>query len=339
MLIFAIPKFTKSQYAAGNWKDVKAIEIVLSELSLPFKIVEFDDVNYESLLDSCTKEVTHLIMHYSWWPELLRTIKRKAPWIKLLVRTVNAEALQHFTRSEITLRPTYGNLRSIYGTLRLLWRDIKCRNVAHSLMGISDWDDKHYWKWLPGSATIDYMPYFSPWPYLRANVKPLPWHERAKSILAMPGGCDPIGRSIVAGFIALAQHFSGEDRNRDWKFLLSPGVIKGKIEHRLPAEVSSIERMDEPWDALCSVRAVAVLTPLGFGMKTSIVDGLAAGCHVLVHPALAKRLPEEIVQHCILCDPDQRNKITDIIKRLSEPPEDCRINERLKRQTRDVLLR
>src|SRR5207302_11091767 len=94
----------------------------------------------------------------------------------------------------------------------------------------------------------------------------------------------------VANFQALADHLPVTSGTK-WSFLLT---WWSQWHDRVPdvnAPVEILREVAEPWDLLCQVRALAVLTPIGFGLKTTVVDGLAAGCHVIVHERLAGRLP------------------------------------------------
>lgn len=93
----------------------------------------------------------------------------------------------------------------------------------------------------------------------------------------------------------------------------------------------------EPWDLLCRVRAVAVITPFGYGFKTTILDGLAAGCHVIVHPKLAKRLPLQVRQLCLICDPSRDEDILKLTDSLSTPPGNHNINQQLSEMAIDIL--
>jgi hypothetical protein len=42
---------------------------------------------------------------------------------------------------------------------------------------------------------------------------------------------------------------------------------------------------------LGACKAVALLSPLGYGVKTTIIDALASGAQVLAHPSLVRRSP------------------------------------------------
>jgi hypothetical protein len=140
---------------------------------------------------------------------------------------------------------------------------------------------------------------------------------------------------MVEGFSLLADALSDFDGLRGWRFRVSPGVIPSRDETRFSSAVERMSFLDEPWDLLCEVKALAVLTPLGFGFKTTILDALAAGCHVLVHPALIKRLPDLVRKHCIEFDPDAMKCTDEIGARLLAAPKRHDVN----REMREHALR
>jgi len=339
MIIFAVPRYIKKRYGAGNWKDYQSCALLLSDLGKPFKILEFEDNDYQLLLDQCTSHVRHLIMYYSWYPEVLSAIRTKAPWIKLHVRTINAEALQHFHREELSIIPNYRKIRSIYGAVRLAWRDGKCKRIADTLLGISEWDDKHYWKFLPGRVKIKSLPHFSPWQYIESDISPLPWQKREKTIVCMPGARDPISTTMIQGFNILSQRISNETSNPKWRFILTRGIMHLNKEVPLYENIELIENVKKPFELLCKSRAVAVLTPLGFGMKTTIVDALSAGCHVLVHPKLANRLSIKLREKCIVFNPDKHIDLEDLTHKLNSPPPSSftDYNEHLRKAALNIL--
>jgi hypothetical protein len=288
-------------------------------------------------LDRLTKDVTDLIVHYSRWPSLLRAVRREAPWVRLHVRAHNAEAFQFWQRCDLRLRPTYRNLRNAYGAWRILRNDVRCRLRADKILGISEWDNRHYWAWLPGRSTISWLPYTSPWPVLRPQVKPLLWSERELAIACMPGAQDRIGNSVLAGFRQLAEVLNGDHATAPWRFLVTAGSLGKRDSQGQERLLTFLDTPCEPWDVLCSCRAVAVLSPLGFGMKTTIIDGLTAGCHAVVHPVVAQRLPEDVRNECIIWDPRDTGSVRLLCSRLCEPPRSRSVNERLRMQAITTL--
>jgi hypothetical protein len=51
-----------------------------------------------------------------------------------------------------------------------------------------------------------------------------------------------------------------------------------------------------------NVDAVAVLSPIGYGFKTTIADAVFNGAKVLVHPSIGSVLPDELKPYCAMVD-------------------------------------
>jgi hypothetical protein len=212
-------------------------------------------------------------------------------------------------------RKLRGLPRDIYGFLRLLSRDRRCCRAADALAGISPWDDAQYWSWLAGRCKMHVVPYVCPWPALLPGVHPRPWAERENAIACLAGTRDPIGRGHVSGFAELARRpeLSG------WRFLSSEGLM-GAAADDMPDQVARLGRIEEPWTLLCGIKAVAVLSPLGYGCKTTVSDALAAGCHVLVHPRQHARLSPEEQALAVAADPGSDSDVRALAERLRLPP-------------------
>ena len=338
VIVHCVEQRQRGRYCAGQWKDIEALNQVLAQLPAEFEFLEFDGADIESLVQSCASMgATDIILYYSFMPEVLSRLGAEIPNARLYVRTVNAEAFQHWQRAEVGWWPSYENLRSIYGCLRLARRDIRCKKTAHALLGISDWDNRNYWQRLPGRATVHDVPYSCPWPRVRPKVEPMPWNHRDRKMVCLAGGRDAIGRTMLEGFNRLADATASSDAFDDWAFEVSPGVLKSEQPDTLSKHVSRMEYLEEPWDLLCSVRALAVLTPLGFGFKTTIVDAMAAGCHVLAHPVLVNRLPAEIGSRCIAFDPRKPIVPHTLASMLNAQPDTRGINDALQLHAKNQL--
>jgi len=287
MIHLVVPQRFEGARGAGQWKDLQGIRQVLNRLGAAWREFVFDGNNTAPLIAAIGNGADTIVWYYSFWPEALERIRGACPRARIVLRTVNAEALQHWTRAEKDWGRWRGLPRDVYGFFRLLRRDRRCARAAHVLAGISPWDDAHYWsRW--ALEKVRTAPYVCPWPALLPEVAPRPWPEREEAILCLAGGRDAIGRGHIEGIAALARRpeFSS------WRFLLSAGLTNGAAD-RPPERVESVGRLAEPWELLCRVKAVAVLSELGYGFKTTIADALAAGTHVLVHPRQHARLAEE----------------------------------------------
>jgi len=233
----------------------------------------------------------------------------------MVLRTVNAEAFQHWLRAGKDWTRLRGLPRDVYGFVRLLWRDRRCAHLADALAGISPWDDARYWRCLAGRDKVFSAPYLCPWPVLLPTVLPRPWVEREDRIVCLAGARDVIGRAHLEGFAALARRpeWTG------WQFSASQGLI-GDGHDDLPENVERLGCLDEPWSLLCRAKAVAVLSPVGYGFKTTIADALAAGCHVLVHPRQHARLALEDRCRTLACEPNSAD-LPALAATLAAPPE------------------
>jgi len=315
MIHLLIPKRFEGKPGAGQWKDLQGIRLVLDRLEIEWNEFRFDGENIDALADQISTSSDTVIWYYTFWPEAMQVLKTRCPQVRLVLRTVNAEALQHWTRAKKDWRRLRGLPRDVYGFLRLLRRDRCCAHLSDALAGISAWDDAHYWRKLGAGDKIHPAPYLCPWPLLKPEVKVLPWAARENTIVCLAGSRDAIGRGHVDGFAALA----GRPEFTQWHFAASAGLLDA-AEDPWPDDVERLGRLADPWELLCKVKVVAVLSPFGTGCKTTVTDALAAGCHVLVHPRQHVRLSSEEQALAIPLDPESPPDLQELSEFLSRPP-------------------
>lgn len=320
MILHAVPGFiNQKEYGAGNWKAVESSRIALRRAGMLVHEIIIDPKDPLSSLGHALPSASHILVEYSSWPDLLLRLRKDQPGIKVHVRTHNAEAFQHYHRAREGRKRDYMNISLWRKFLQIMWRDTRCRRAADTLLGISEWDDAHYWKFLPGKGRIQYLPYYSPWPYLRPQVDVLPWNSRNQVMVSMGGNFDPSGMANVRCYDGLAKALASFSPDK-WNCQLTWWSQWNQKVPKVSRHVEIVRECQEPWDLLCQSRVLAVLTPLGFGFKTTIIDGLAAGCHVIVHPAIAERLPREVRDLCILFNPEEDTDVSHLDQKLSKPP-------------------
>lgn len=315
MIRLLIPDGYEGRPGAGQWKDLQGIRIVLDQLGGEWREFRFDGGNVGELAAQIGEAAEVVIWYYSFWPEAMEELKRRCPRARVVLRAVNAEALQHWIRAPKNWRRPRGLTRDVYGVARLMWRDRRCARAADLLAGISAWDNAHYWQRLAGRDKVCFVPYFCPWPDLLPAVRPLPWEQRETDLLCLAGTRDPIGRGHVAGFSALARRPEWSGR----RFAASAGLLEAPPDD-WPQHVERLGRMDEPWTRLCGARAAAVLSPLGCGAKTTVTDALAAGGHVLIHPHQHKRLSPVEQSLAVPVDPGSAQDMRRAAASLARPP-------------------
>lgn len=320
MILHLTPRAVETLYGAGNWKAAQALRLLLRESGVDYEVRVFDGDRPDAA-GMVGPEVTDVIMEYTRWPQLLRGLRSSVPGVRIHARAVNAEALQHAHRTLCPPQWRPSPVRALYGVFRLLRCDVQFRRGCDTILGISAWDNRHYWRHMPGRARILDVPYFCPWPDIRLAVHPMPWHDRTSTVACLAGARDPVGQSAMGGFLALAAVLRREEAFRDWQFVASAGVYPGKAAEVLPDYVQREANLVEPWDLLCRCKVIAMLTPLGFGFKTTVADGLAAGCHVVVHPRQHRRLPAALASHVQVWDPAHGAVPRELMGRwLQEPP-------------------
>jgi hypothetical protein len=81
----------------------------------------------------------------------------------------------------------------------------------------------------------------------------------------------------------------------------------------LPGMVNDIGKF------LRTVKAIAILSPLGYGFKTSIADALANESHVLLHSLHYSRSPEIVKDVCIEVSSISTTAVTQALDQLEKP--------------------
>jgi hypothetical protein len=77
-----------------------------------------------------------------------------------------------------------------------------------------------------------------------------------------------------------------------YQFVMTGDLCSSKLPRS--DAVESIAMIEDLTTFLGEVRAVAVLSPLGYGLKTTAVDAAAAGAYTLAHPTIVRRSPSEL---------------------------------------------
>lgn len=319
------------RYAAGNWKDIKALDELIRESGAELVPIEFDEQRRQETFEQVPAGCSDIILHYSFWPELLPVLRARFPSVRIHTRVHNAEAFQHFHRSAPGWLPTKANARGWYGCFNLWRRDSQCKQGSDSLLCISEWDRRNYFRFMPGPAALVDVPYHCPWPTLRPSVRARAWSDRDDIVICLAGGNDRIGRSQRENFARFVSEIRRRKSQSAWRFQMSSGVFPST---ETPGELDGIESLtdlSEPWDVLCRVKIVALLTPLGFGSKTTIVDALAAGCNVIADTVLMERLPREVRRHCLAVDMNKPQSFPEILLKAREEPPSRSLNENIRK--------
>ena len=297
----------------GTYKDV-----VSRVQWLPKHISEYRQISMQeddpavvdaALVDSGTVDAA--LIEYSHYPRILKRLKQRKPNACVAVRSHNIEPLQHFDNTG--WRCERGALWMLYGIARLFCHDLTSKRHADVILSINSWENRVYWNRLPGLAKIEWLPYRCPDHLL--PVLPLPFADR-RIIACMPTSQkNRKSWDLVTRFMRFSSAMKRQGSTCQF-------VITGNVQDwNLPVcdAVTQAGFIDDLATFAGTCKAVALPSPLGYGFKTTIADALAAGAHVLAHPALARRCPDLVKPHVICVDSDKAD-LRSVIRQLDVVP-------------------
>jgi hypothetical protein len=105
-------------------------------------------------------------------------------------------------------------------------------------------------------------------------------------------------------------------RRPGWRFRATGRSFWMKNHPKLSQRIKHLGIVDDLMGQLCEVKATAVLSELGRGFKTKILEAILCKTWVLVTPLLFKRLPVEVQPYCIVVDPEAPLGMDEAIDRI-----------------------
>lgn len=338
-VVHAVPDWRWRQTIPGHgaWKDVVGRLRFWEELGCEADVVDVDVHRPESLLDRLTGRAQYLVFEYSRWPELLEAARSRVPGLRVLVRAHSAEALQDWHRRRDGRYGVHGLARLVWRALLAVRRDRRILEVADVMLGVSAWDNDHYWRRLRGRAQILDAPYFCPWPGLGEPANRTPWNLRRRAIACMPAGRSPIEKAQIAAFVRFARESRQVEGPGGHELLLTNALWHEDPDVDLGPDVETLGDIGDPWGFMQRIRAVALLSNRGFGARTTVFDAIEAGCHVLVAESLARRLPSEARDRCLVLRLGDRRRTEAVLAALEEAPAPSDLNVRLRERSKSAL--
>jgi hypothetical protein len=330
-IVHIVPSSVFANTRQGSYKDTISRAAFFQEKCNDYRQVLVDDDDPDKLrgdLEGCAD--ARFLIEYTTFPRILKCIRRTFPRSFIAVRSHNLEPLQHLDNNGWW--PRRGPLWTLYGMLRLARADLANKRHADVIYSINDWENRAYWNRLPGRARIEWLPYHCPRhllpeaigaPQLRNRIACLPTSQQNRK-----------SRDLVHRFIRFAEQMQ-QQGGRKYEF-----VVTGDLSHwNIPRSdaVTFTGMIDDLRTFLPTVHGVCLLSPLGYGFKTTIGDALAHGCHVLVHPILAQRCPAVVAAALIALDSDRASDVAQACARLSGTPPDRALDSDLRELNQRML--
>ncbi|MEI9965519.1 MAG: hypothetical protein WDM92_13440 [Caulobacteraceae bacterium] len=260
-------------------------------------------------------DYTHILVDGSFTLKDWKFIKRRWPNAKLILRSHNLE-LPHrkdavralneaaptddMARQEEDKRDTKRNRRTF------LDRDLAGAKYADCILTIERLvPAARYWAWLGFRGEVVEAPYFLTDEYLQEieakggsrNLK----KRRDWVIGVMSSHPGPL---TYHGLLRFHQAVGSlGDRKPDWRFPRHGAAVLGQEPPRLFAAGEAARHRRRPDGPAQRPRAPwAVLSELGRGFKTKILEAILCRTWVLVNPELFKRLPDAVRPYCVVVD-------------------------------------
>jgi len=330
-IIHIVPSSVFANTKQGSYKDTISRATFFQENCGDYRQVLVNDDNpNEVRADLEGRTDARFLVEYTTFPRILKWIRQTYPRSFVAVRSHNIEPLQHLDNNGWW--PRRGPLWMLYGMLRLAVADLAIKRHANVIYSINDWENRAYWNWLPGRARVEWLPYYCPRHLLPDAIGSA---QRRHRIACLPTSQpNRKSRDLVDRFIRFAEQMQ-RCGGGNYEF-----VVTGDLSHwKLPRTdaVAFTGMIDDLRTFLPTVHGVCLLSPLGYGYKTTIGDALAHGCHVLVHPRLASRCPAGLTSALIAVDSDRPADVSQACSRLSGPPPDTRLDFDLREMNHRLL--
>jgi hypothetical protein len=329
VILHVIPEHVFISEFQGSFKDVTGRIELLSSMPHGYRSLRVGADDPQVLQEVRAEgRPTHILIEYSSFPRIARYLRREYPGAFLAVRAINIEPLQNLDNQG--LLPVRAMPRTLYGCLRLAWTDWVVARQADKVYAISPFEARHYWRWLARPGRTVWLP------YLPRMARSLTDGSEEKAIVACMPGAQEHRRTIdvVLSFGEFARTALGLGSNLEY---VVTGDL-GRWRTPIPGQLRQVGHVEDLNGFLRRVAAVAILSPLGRGFKTTIADAVASGAYVLLHPRQYSRCPEILQRYCVAVWPHDARSVAEALARIGEPFPDTRPVDGLSTIARTTLI-
>jgi hypothetical protein len=314
----------------GSYKDTVSRVRFFESHDVDYRQIVLDRDDPEPVLDAVSNVAEpRFLLEYTSFRRTLAGVRRRFPDSFIAVRSHNIEPLQHWDNAEHRFRVHFAK-----ASLNLFRADWVCKRHASAIYSISDWENRVYWDRLPGKAAVEWLPYHCP-EHLRPLIDQQAPHRRR--IVCLPTSQkNRKSWDLVTRFIRLSERLDAQAPGA-FEFLLT-GNLSGWSLPDSPVVVQT-GLVDDLRELMSSSLAVCLLSPLGYGFKTTIGDAIAHGCRVLAHPRLKRRCPDLIQKAVFAVDTNRMGSVHSLQDILQADSNESELDEVLKRRNHQILSR
>ena len=297
--------------------------------------VWFDVFHHRKNVDSLATKLkgddlpqyTHIMVDGSFTLKDWKYLKQRWPQARLIMRSHNLE-LPHrkdtlralnlaaptddMERQAEDKRDTKRNRRTF------LDRDLAAAKYADTILTIETLKPAaRYWAWLGFRGEVIEEPYFLTDAYLKeieVNVETKGRKRRDWVVCVMSSHPGPLTYHGLLCFHKAVKSLG--ERKPDWRFRATGRQFWVKNHEDYTPRVKPLGIVDDLMGLISISKAVAVLSELGRGFKTKILEAIVCRTWVLINPQLFRRLPDAVKPYCVVVDLDSPFGFDEAIDRI-----------------------
>ena len=324
-----IPNNVFANKFQGSYKDTIS-RVSFFRNSSNYHQILLNNDNPVVVLNQIDSDISKLkfFIEYSHYFKTIKTIRLRYPDSFIAVRAHNIEPLQHFSNHGLySKRPFW----MAYGMLRLFISDILNKRYANIIFPISEFETRVYWKKIIGKAQVQWLPYYCPNHLLKNNFSK---NQRRNIIACLPSSQkNRKSLDLVLRFIRFANFL--KNAGTEYHFVVTGNLNTWGLPET--PDVDFVGMVDDLQTFFKKVFAVAVLSPLGYGFKTTICDAIANGCYAIVHPVMKSRCPDILQKNIIPFDTNSPYNIESKLEKIKSTLVDTTLNSALKKINKNLL--
>lgn len=341
----------KAFYFHGSTKDIASRTEYFVENKIEFEELiapDRDDAKLlEKLKNKNLEKYDIALFEFHIFERSFDYLKKTYPHLKLVTRPNNAEFYHQWHHLLSTILNRRGNLvikilkalksfpshlKNVrYGFYRLKLDFLFTKKADH-VLSICPWEKNHYWKYFIPQKRLSYVPYFLPRQYLSSEST---FIKKQKIVCLTATWNSPYAIDAAKRFISFVESIG--DRHEAWEFILAGYFPEGFLP--FPKRLTYLGVIDDPLTLLREAKALASLSPFGFGFKTKLLDAILCQNYIWVHRKLYTRLEPELKRYAIVVKPNSNDSLERAIVETEKPFPDGDLNQKLKMKSFLVLDR
>jgi hypothetical protein len=259
-----------------------------------------DDLSFHEL-----NGYSHIVVEHTYALKDFEYIKNRWPSARLIVRAHQSEILHRedfLTAVRAIKAGPKAEKEAIHSLQIYRDREEGAARFADTILSIEPHESEQYWRSLGFNGRFLFAPYFLPTAYVQqVCFTASPQQNGRKKQIVCVGSSHP-GPLIVAMIQGFEQAVSSLENSvlPDWRFLVTGPWQEGSGHSGRGRRVEHLGSVDDLFGLLKESRAIAVMSALGRGFKTKVLDAIMTGAWVILVPELYHRLPEPIRPFCIV---------------------------------------